>query len=158
MCTRLAVSIFALAVIKLGMLPVTGLATTRSASFAVTVTVEARCQVNAAAKSGSVPGRWNQPVAVNCSLPVPYLVGWKGGAATDNVGPVSSEAGSAEERSGSAGPWFGEPRNRRIETIEAPASGRAESMSSVAPAGVGDIEQCQSDRADSGVITVTVDY
>jgi len=75
---RSGLQILVIALLQAGLMSSPGFGATGTTSIAVSVTVEAGCQVSqavsAAGNATSGLDRWSAPVSVNCSLPVPYQV------------------------------------------------------------------------------------
>lgn len=128
-----------------------GFAASLTASIAVSVTVEAGCQVSPAGYAAEIAasGRkmWDAPVSVNCSLPTPYLVTVHNSSQADPAGLGSSLSGLGR-LSG-----FGHSGIRDLDELRKndPDYGPVLRVSSSLPAGL-------AESSDSGTVTVTVTY
>jgi hypothetical protein len=147
-----------------GLMCSAGFGATGTSSIAVSVTVEAGCQVSqavsAAGNATSGLNRWNAPVSVNCSLPVPYQVAFDRAPRTDFAG-LGSSIGNLAGRPGDVQVYDRDLLQRGdmlIEPIERSESGLDEHVSPGLPAWPLEAAHCAADGADSGIITVTVIY
>ncbi|HTW78645.1 MAG TPA: hypothetical protein VME23_03770 [Terracidiphilus sp.] len=164
MNSRSVVSIVGIVALQGGLVCGTGFAATRTASFSVSVTVEAGCQISPAgsATEGAASGsKWgNSPVSVNCSLPVPYQV------TVDSI-PQATLARPGATIPGLAGlPRYAHADDRDLLPPHDPSITPLEhsDYDQVRPASFGltaalpEAALCSADDAAPGTITVTIVY
>jgi hypothetical protein len=161
---RSVLQILVIAFLQSGLMCSAGFGATGTSSIAVSVTVEAGCQVSQAVSpvrnATSGLDRWNAPVSVNCSLPVPYQVAFDTTSRTDFAG-LGSSIESLAGRSGNVQVYDRDLLERGgmlIEPIESSESGLDDHVSPGLPAGPLEAPHCAAEVADSGIMTVTVIY
>lgn len=139
-----------------------GFAATGTASLSVSVTVEAGCQVSQKSSVAEAAAyghqRWNSPVSVNCSLPVPYQVVFDR-TPTNDLGGRGSSMWNLTGRPGNVQGYDRDLLEREgmlIGPMEKSES--AELVTPGLPAGPPDAAHCAAEVADSRIITVTVIY
>jgi spore coat protein U-like protein len=93
---KYALFAFALGFLASGLAPRPALAATASASFAVTVTVQAACQVSAPATAfgtyATAGARATSAISVACTIPTPYNVSRSAGLAASDTRRVTASA------------------------------------------------------------------
>jgi hypothetical protein len=161
---RSVLQILVIALLQSGPMCGAGFGATGASSIAVSVTVEAGCQVSpmisAAANATSGLKGWIAPVSVDCSLPVPYQVAFDRALRTDFAGPGAS-IGNLAGSPGNVQVYdrdLLERRNIPIEPIEGSEFSPDERVFTGLPANPLEAPHCAADGADSGIITVTVIY
>jgi hypothetical protein len=164
MNARSVIPILGIVALQGGLVCSTGFAATRTASFSVSVTVEAGCQVSPAgsATEGAASGsRWgNSPVSVSCSLPVPYQITVDSNPPTalarpDAISPVLSDLpryAHAEYRD----PL--QQHDPSITPLEHPQYDQVRPASFGLPAASVETAHFSADDAAPGTITVTIVY
>ncbi len=102
MLARPVVPIVASVALQAGLMCNSGFAATLTTSLSVSVTVEAGCQVSPPASvtesAAPAPQRWNSPISVNCSFPVPYQITVTGSPRPDLSRLASTIPGLADLR------------------------------------------------------------
>lgn len=161
---RSVLQILVIELLQSGLMCSAGFGATGTSSIAVSVTVEAGCQVSrsvsAAGNATSGLERWIAPVSVNCSLPVPYQVAFDRAPRTD-FAELGSSIGSLAGRPGNVQVYDRDLLQRGdmlIEPIESSESGLVGHVYPGLPAGPLEAPHCAAEVVGSGIITVTVIY
>ncbi len=161
---RSGLQILVIALLQAGPMSSAGFGATGTSSIAVSVTVEAGCQISQAAlvtgNASSGLNRWDAPVSVNCSLPVPYQVAFDR-TPRAGFGGLGSSIGNLAGRPGNVQVYdrdLIQLEDLPIEPIVSSESGLDVLVSPGLPAGPPEAAHCAAYGEDSGIITVTIIY
>lgn len=158
----------AMVLLQAGLMCGTGFAATGTASLAVSVTVEAGCEVSyAAAGAGdtqSRPDPWNSPVSVHCTLPVSHQVVFERSPGSDSGerGPgIWSHSGlprNLQQIYNREPAQGGDAKEQGDALGEKPEPALSEFVTRSLPASLLEAAHCAADDPDAKTVTVTVIY
>jgi hypothetical protein len=164
MQSRSVLQILVIALLGSGLTCATGFGATGNSSIAVSVNVQVGCQVSRAASAAGVAisgsNRWNAPISVNCSTPMPYQVEFDRTSSAYFVGLGSSRWNLAG-RLGNVQVYDSnslEQMRAPHESSEKPEWSLKELVSPGLPPMLIDAAHCSDDGEDTGIVTVTVIY
>ncbi len=147
--------------VALGIVPHPVFASTSTASFAVTATVVAGCDVTSAlaplGRSALNPVSWAAKTSVNCSLPVPYQV--VSGSFTTGIAAFNSLGAYAADAQPRVSDFL-EPREPlfRADEIGLDSDSAEKAFLSISATGPVTAQRCAPYDPGSATIAVTITY